>query len=186
MSEELENSTDGVSRRSMLKKSALVGGTMVWAAPVVQSITSPAFAQGTPEDGDTQDISFVAILLDCSGDLYRVKFNNETEGLVTECGRDFSVAQCNETLMEGSTDVEDSCPSGVSAVMDGRNLVVSLGTCTIVDYVVKCGAGAYQEPGSNDQVGCQDYPEEVNAPQAGDDGTVTFFPCSTTGTTTGS
>jgi hypothetical protein len=39
--------TDQPDRRSILKKAGVVG-VGVWAAPVVSSITSPAFAQGSP------------------------------------------------------------------------------------------------------------------------------------------
>jgi hypothetical protein len=35
----------GLSRRDLLRRGAVVGGTLLWAAPAVQSITQPAFAQ---------------------------------------------------------------------------------------------------------------------------------------------
>lgn len=35
----------GISRRELLKKSAIVGGTLLWATPVVQSLTPAASAQ---------------------------------------------------------------------------------------------------------------------------------------------
>jgi hypothetical protein len=38
----------GISRRELLKRGAVVGGTMVWAVPVLQSLAPPAFAQATP------------------------------------------------------------------------------------------------------------------------------------------
>lgn len=39
---------DGLSRREVLKRAAIVGG-VAWAAPVVQSLAAtPAFAQGSP------------------------------------------------------------------------------------------------------------------------------------------
>lgn len=38
----------GISRRELLRRGAIVGGTMVWAVPVLQSLTPPAFAQGSP------------------------------------------------------------------------------------------------------------------------------------------
>lgn len=39
----------GISRRSLIKRGAIVGGTVLWAAPVVQSFTSPAGAvEGSP------------------------------------------------------------------------------------------------------------------------------------------
>ncbi len=38
----------GLDRRTLLRRSAVVGGALVWATPVVQSIASPAFAAGSP------------------------------------------------------------------------------------------------------------------------------------------
>ena len=34
----------GIDRRTLLKRSAVVGGTLVWAAPLVQTLAKPAFA----------------------------------------------------------------------------------------------------------------------------------------------
>ena len=46
-----EYEAGGMSRRTLIKRSAIVGGTVLWAAPVVQSFTSPAFGQvGTAEE----------------------------------------------------------------------------------------------------------------------------------------
>jgi hypothetical protein len=40
----------GMSRRTLMKRTAVVGAGVAWAAPVVQSLAKPAFAQtrGTP------------------------------------------------------------------------------------------------------------------------------------------
>ena len=38
------NANLGISRRQLIKRGAIVGGTVMWAAPVVQSLTSPAGA----------------------------------------------------------------------------------------------------------------------------------------------
>src|SRR5687768_14330135 len=35
----------GISRRELLKRGAVVGGTLVWAVPVLQSLAPPAYAQ---------------------------------------------------------------------------------------------------------------------------------------------
>lgn len=40
----------GISRRDLIKRGAVVGGTLVWATPVVQRLTPPAFAAGTTCD----------------------------------------------------------------------------------------------------------------------------------------
>lgn len=56
----------GIDRRTLIKRGAVVGGTLVWAAPVVQSLSAPAFAAGSPlrecqvetctSDGTTREI----------------------------------------------------------------------------------------------------------------------------------
>jgi hypothetical protein len=45
----------GLSRRTLLKRSAIVGGTLVWAAPAVQTLAKPAFAAtgSSPCDSST-------------------------------------------------------------------------------------------------------------------------------------
>lgn len=52
MSDELEmqdqSPEGGLDRRSLLRRSALLGGAIVWTTPVVQSLATPAFA-GTPK-----------------------------------------------------------------------------------------------------------------------------------------
>ena len=49
MQAEGQRTTDGLDRRSFLKRAAIVGGATVWAAPTVQSLMAPAFATGTAE-----------------------------------------------------------------------------------------------------------------------------------------
>lgn len=167
MSEELEP-VEGVSRRNMLKKSALVGGTMVWAAPVVQSFTAPAFgdSHGTPQG---QDISFVAILVQCGNFTYRLKWeiNGDHTGLESadpECGNEFALGNCNPGDLDAATGT--GCPSGVSASFNSANgtVTVNLGSCTLLDYVVKCGQTC-AGPGS------------TGNPAVPTGGSATFAPC---------
>jgi hypothetical protein len=35
----------GISRRELLRRGAIVGGTLAWATPLIQSLTPPAYAQ---------------------------------------------------------------------------------------------------------------------------------------------
>lgn len=44
-----ENDTgqSGLDRRQLLKRGAVIGGTMVWATPVVQSFAAPVYAVGS-------------------------------------------------------------------------------------------------------------------------------------------
>jgi hypothetical protein len=47
-----KNRETGITRRELIKRGAFVGGTVVWATPVIQSVASPAMAQrGSPDCG---------------------------------------------------------------------------------------------------------------------------------------
>lgn len=35
----------GISRRDLLRRGAIAGGTLLWAAPIISSLRTPAFAQ---------------------------------------------------------------------------------------------------------------------------------------------
>jgi hypothetical protein len=39
---------DGLSRREMLRRAIIVGGTLVWAAPAIQTLSPPAYADVSP------------------------------------------------------------------------------------------------------------------------------------------
>lgn len=42
--------SDGLSRRSLIKRGAAVGGALVWTVPVVQTLATPAYATASPPD----------------------------------------------------------------------------------------------------------------------------------------
>jgi hypothetical protein len=44
------NSSLGISRRTLLRRGAVVGGALVWTPPVVITLASPAAGAGTPVD----------------------------------------------------------------------------------------------------------------------------------------
>lgn len=48
--EDMAETSAGMTRRTLIKRGAVVGGTLMWAAPVIDSFTSPAFGavEGTP------------------------------------------------------------------------------------------------------------------------------------------
>lgn len=50
--EDMAETSAGMTRRTLIKRGAVVGGTLIWAAPVIDSFTSPAFGavDGTPLD----------------------------------------------------------------------------------------------------------------------------------------
>jgi len=47
MGEDQIQEGSGFSRRTMLKRSAVVGGAVIWATPVIQSLATPAYAAGS-------------------------------------------------------------------------------------------------------------------------------------------
>lgn len=147
-----------VERREFIKRAAVVGTAPVWASPVIQSIRTPAYAQYPPG----HDISFVALLLQCGPKRYRTKFDNPN--LDQECGRNFAVDGCEDQLERHSSAIEQDCPPGVSA-SHGPNgsVVVTLGDCCVVDFVVKSGQ-------------CCAGPAEAGEPPAGQCGGATVFP----------
>jgi hypothetical protein len=49
-----DETTEGLGRRDLLKRGAIVGGAVLWTTPVVQSLASPAFAAGSPAAGSCE------------------------------------------------------------------------------------------------------------------------------------
>ena len=50
----------GLSRREMLRRAGIVGGTLLWAVPAVQSLTPPAYADVSPGDSTCCECTKVA------------------------------------------------------------------------------------------------------------------------------
>ena len=61
-----EETTEGVSRRNVLKKGAIAGGALVWATPVVQSFGGAAFGQDRPPESPRCTATIVADAIDIS------------------------------------------------------------------------------------------------------------------------
>ena len=81
MTEEVE--TTGLDRRQLLRRGAMVGGALVWATPVVQSLTPAAYANGSPRGGGGAP-SFVMLGLLCDNTYSSVKIENN--GANGDCG----------------------------------------------------------------------------------------------------
>lgn len=72
----------GVSRREALKRGAVLGGTLLWVAPAVQTIgMSRAFAQ-QPSPGGEEDVgpSFIGMNVDCGRGRNAVAYSIKYEG----------------------------------------------------------------------------------------------------------
>ena len=144
-----ETPADGSSRRDFLRRSAIVGGTLVWAAPTVQSMAPAAFAQETTKS--PKDFSYLVLCLNCSGGNTAeccVKFDLNDNGTVSEIsvGGNFSVPGCEEEFTENHGP-EGCVDPGIFTVtpLDGAQRVqVSVSTdsgCMILDGTAfgKCG-----------------------------------------------
>jgi hypothetical protein len=55
----------GLSRRDVIRRGAVAGGTLLWATPVIQSLGGVAHAQGSPGPGG--ECVYYAIHLDADG-----------------------------------------------------------------------------------------------------------------------
>lgn len=44
----MTDKSGGMDRREFIRRSAIVGGTVAWMTPVIQSLTPPAYAHVTP------------------------------------------------------------------------------------------------------------------------------------------
>jgi len=78
----------GLDRRAFIKRAGVVGG-VIWAAPAVQSMTSSAYATGSPPPpGGCANISYVIVWITSPNGNYRLKFEGKgADGYVLEsCG----------------------------------------------------------------------------------------------------
>lgn len=67
-------SENGVSRREVMRRGALLAGAAAWSTPVVRSLSQPAFAaEGTPE-GKVSWVAFVLSAAQGPGNEKRVKW----------------------------------------------------------------------------------------------------------------
>lgn len=180
MSDELLEGPEGVSRRSMLKKSALVGGTMVWAAPVVNSFTSPAFgdSHGTPEFEGDKGISYIALVYSCTGTGTRyIKFEGFNNDGTASCeSGSFETPQCEFPSTEGQSDFSSTdCDLFTIVVLESDGdepTVVQItidGDGCVIDGV---GVGKCGNPENENSDG-----ECIEGVLSNDNRTITFSDC---------
>lgn len=123
---------DKLTRRELLKRGAAVGGTLVWATPVVQSLGArPAWAVYG------QDISFICLNLLCNGAGVFVKVECNESGM---CSIESGAEKCNPHC-----DFEPVGGSGGGVTPGGADprtgcvTVTIPGNCQVTASVVKAG-----------------------------------------------
>lgn len=92
--------SQGITRRDLLRRGAVLGGAVVWTTPVVQTLgMGRAFAQtASPEGG--KDISYIAINVDCGTTKFFVKWEDD-KGWENEPGQAPSCADESDPIFDG-------------------------------------------------------------------------------------
>lgn len=116
----------GLTRRDVMRRSALIGAAVVWTTPVVQSLSSPAFAAGTTAGGDGS----------CFGCLTgggQLIVGGTVRGGIANVSFGLSPICCGEN--KPGTELEVNVPGTSDSWHFNQNLVV---TCT---RDITCSAG---------------------------------------------
>ncbi len=124
----------GISRRTLLRRGAVVGGALAWTVPVVSTLAAPAAAAGTPAEG----ASFVAILVEHDGLWYRMKWDINGTSLTPESGSSFAIPG-GPSLHDGQQIQSGGAPGVSAGVNANGSVTVTLGTAVIHNFVVKRG-----------------------------------------------
>jgi hypothetical protein len=133
-----ENESQGISRRDLLKRGAALGGAVMWATPVVQTLgMGRAFAQTASPVGG-KDISYIGINVICEDpdDSFFAKWEDgaweESPGAAPECADKDDLPNGLDGMTKGFsiTMINSSC---------AEVTVPDLGDCT-VDIWVKAGS----------------------------------------------
>ena len=138
-----ESQQQGISRRDLLKRGAALGGAVVWATPVVQTLgMGRAYAQSA----SPPDISYIALLISCDGGnpLWFVKWEEgsgweDDPGAMQECSNALPVA--GAVSVNGGNlglDMQDAGGGCYNLVLTGPSPCTS-GELTVQVGVVKGG-----------------------------------------------
>jgi hypothetical protein len=139
----------GLSRRDMLKRSAVVGGTMVWAVPMMATVAEarPTGSQPPPPPNEGATYSEVVAIVTCAAATYRVKYSpqGDSPGAITpsDCGPTWTLGKGKN---EGSAPCDDFhkgtgvtvCPPSLLAQAtlgsDGSVSILAGSGCAITSY----------------------------------------------------
>ena len=127
---------NGVSRRDMLRRTALVGGAAL-AAPLVVSLATPGYGEAS----SLSSLSYVVMVWkDASNKYYRVKVGGDG---VTVCGWSFATPGTNCTFAQPAS-TSDNCVTGLSVneSPNGGSTAITISWTqaglTLVDVRIKC------------------------------------------------
>lgn len=130
----------GMNRRDFVRRSAVVGGTVIWAAPTIQSFASPAFAQSTEITG----FSYFAAVVECTDTitnevtLYRVKY--EVDLATWECPAGSELPACESMTPSGWDSATPSAPANSGCADAGPFNIHISQSGTLVTFCVEATA----------------------------------------------
>ncbi|MGH8893621.1 MAG: twin-arginine translocation signal domain-containing protein [Actinomycetes bacterium] len=154
----------GISRRDVLRKSALVGGAMVWAVPAVQTLGAPAFAASTtvgeepPPGNGIPSYVFVFFKRTSNGgtNYYSVKYDQQGNGAcgagranVSSDSNGVGFTYFDNLMVElfgsaANPPFQTGCPPHVTSEKDpvSGDLEVTLGdnSCKIIGWLLHDGS----------------------------------------------
>jgi hypothetical protein len=137
----------GISRRTLLKRGAIVGGSLAWTVPVVHTLATPSASAGTPLDG----ISLLAVVLRSDDLHYRMKWEVVDGRLVGNAGHNFIIPRA-PTQMMNYPNIQDGAAPGVLVRQVGEAIrITAPEESVLTDFVVKQGpcaiaSGTYGMP----------------------------------------
>lgn len=173
MNDEIDETT-GVSRRDMLRKTAIVGGALVWTAPAVQSLAGPAFAQTSGSPGGQEACVYYAVSLTITGStggFTCADIAGSSASGSTDCVSNPPPSASNfPAAIPGGCDLVTGVTQGPADAQGNRNWVVMLAPevdANSVQGFSKC---------SNDS--CQPVSSSTNGPTSD---TLVFTPCIASG-----
>lgn len=129
MNDELIQDEPGrVSRREVLRRSALVGGALAWTMPAVQTLASPAFASGSPA-GENPPCTYTAFVkYDLGGGFSGSEGNGNDTCRLEQCAAAnvsvVSTGSLTANLVAGGSTI-----GSVVASIDQNN-----GNCVFLDF----------------------------------------------------
>lgn len=130
----------GMSRRDLMKRGAVVGGTLMWTAPAVQMLSRPAFAQAPGSPGGQGDCT----------NLFRFLFNVNGSGTGGSFDTGNGDADCKPANFDGITNVVSTTgaiPNNHGFVLitmvNARTATISLpGNCLLLSGDAKAGSSS--------------------------------------------
>ena len=134
----------GITRRDLLKKGAVLGGAVVWVTPIVQSVgMGRAFAQAVSPC--TPPISYIAMNVSCpdadDGPLFFIKWEADLGEFGLWEAHPKSVPGCSDIFEPDGLKILGDVHLGFSVSVDpGGIATVTIGPgCTVIAGVVKGG-----------------------------------------------